>query len=42
MINVGRYLEYCEGCSVPWGNTMNTVGVILSRVGVFSIVGILK
>ena len=19
MINVGRYLEYCRGCSVPWG-----------------------
>ena len=33
MINVGRYLEYHGGCSVPWGDIMSTVGVILSTVG---------
>ena len=26
MINVGGYLEYREGCSVPWGDIMSTVG----------------
>ena len=29
----GGYLEYRGGCSVPWGDTMSTVGVILSTVG---------
>ena len=33
MINVGGYLEYRRGCSVPWGDIMSTVGVILSTVG---------
>ena len=33
MINVGGYLEYRGGCSVPWGDIMSTVGVILSTVG---------
>ena len=33
MINVGRYLEYREGCSVPWRDIMSTVGVTLSTVG---------
>ena len=33
MINVGGYLEYHRGCSVPWGDIMSTVGVILSTVG---------
>ena len=33
MINVGGYLEYRVGCSVPWGDIMSTVGVILSTVG---------
>ena len=32
MINVGGYLEYCGKCSVPWGDIMSTVGVILSTV----------
>ena len=27
MINVGGYLEYREGCSVPWGDIMSTVGL---------------
>ena len=29
----GGYLEYRGGCSVPWGNIMSTMGVILSTVG---------
>ena len=29
----GGYLEYRGGCSVPWGDIMSTVGVILSTVG---------
>ena len=33
MINVGGYLEHRGGCSVPWGDIMSTVGVILSTVG---------
>ena len=33
MINVGGYLEFRGGCSVPWGDIMSTVGVILSTVG---------
>ena len=33
MINVGGHLEYRGGCSVPWGDIMSTVGVILSTVG---------
>ena len=33
MINVGGYLEYRGGCSVPWGDIMSPVGVILSTVG---------
>ena len=33
MINVEGYLEYRGGCSVPWGDIMSTVGVILSTVG---------
>ena len=33
MINVGGYLEYRGGCSVPWGDIMSTVGVVLSTVG---------
>ena len=27
------YHEYRGGCSVPWGDIMSTVGVILSTVG---------
>ena len=33
MSTVGGYLEYCGGCSVPWGDIMSTRGVILSTVG---------
>ena len=33
MINVEGYLECREGCSVPWGDIMSTVGVILGTVG---------
>ena len=33
MINVGGYLEYRGGCSVPWEDIMSTVGVILSTMG---------
>ena len=33
MINVGGYLEYCEGCSVPWGDIMSTVGDYLEYRG---------
>ena len=33
MINVGGYLEYREGCSVPWGDIMSTVGVF-STMGI--------
>ena len=33
MSTVGGYLEYRGGCSVPWGDIMSTVGVILSTVG---------
>ena len=29
----GGYLEYRGGCSVPWGDIMSTLGVILSTVG---------
>ena len=29
----GGYLEYPGECSVPWGDIMSTVGVILSTVG---------
>ena len=32
MINVGGYLEYRGGCSVPWGDIMSTVGDIMSTV----------
>ena len=39
MINVGGYLEYRGGCSVPWGDIMSTVGDIMSTVGMFSTVG---
>ena len=50
IIKVGRYLEYCGGCSVPWedttmhvGDIMSTaiihVGDIMSTVGVFNTVG---
>ena len=33
MINVGGYLEYRGGCSVPWGNVMSTVGDYLGYRG---------
>ena len=29
----GGYLEYRGECSIPWGNIMKTVGVILSIMG---------
>ena len=29
MMHVGGYLEYREGCSVPWGDTMINVGEYL-------------
>ena len=32
-INVGGYLEYREGCSVPWGDIMSTVGGYLEYRG---------
>ena len=32
MINVGGYLEYLGGCSVPWGDIMMHVGGIMSTV----------
>ena len=37
MINVGNILS-TVGCSVPWGDIMGTVVVILITVGVFSTV----
>ena len=33
MINVGGYLEYRGGCSVPWGDIMSTVGGYLEYRG---------
>ena len=33
MINVGGYLEYRGGCSVPWGDIMSTVGGYLEYLG---------
>ena len=33
MINVGGYLEYRGGCSVPWGVILSTVGDIMMHVG---------
>ena len=39
MSTVGGYLEYREGCSVPWGYH-DKCGGILSTVGVFSTVGV--
>ena len=27
MSTVGGYLEYCGGCSVPWGDIMMHVGI---------------
>ena len=39
MINVGGYLEYRGGCSVPWGDIMMHVGDIMSTMIVFSTVG---
>ena len=33
MINVGGYLEYRGGCSVPWGDIMSTVGGYLKYRG---------
>ena len=46
MSTVGGYLEYREGCSipwgcsVPWGDIMSTVGDIMSTVGdIMSTVG---
>ena len=30
---MGGYLEYRGRCSVPWGDIMNTMGVILSTMG---------
>ena len=38
MSTVGGYLEYCRGCSVPWGYP-DARGDIMSTVGVFSTVG---
>ena len=32
MINVGGYLEYRGGCSVPWGVIMMHVGDTMSTV----------
>ena len=32
MSTVGGYLEYCGGCSVPWG-MFSTVGDIMMHVG---------
>ena len=32
MSNVGGYLGYRGGCSIPWGEILNTVGVF-STVG---------
>ena len=32
MINVGGYLEYRGGCSVPWGDIMMHVGDMMSTV----------
>ena len=37
MINVGGYLEYRGGCSVPWGDIMSTVGGYLEYRGGCSI-----
>ena len=39
MSTVGGYLEYCGGCSVPWGDILINVGDILSTVGVQQVVG---
>ena len=33
MINVGGYLEYRGGCSVPWGDIMSTMGGYLEYRG---------
>ena len=33
MINVGGYLEYRRGCSVPWGDILSTVGGYLEYRG---------
>ena len=33
MINLGGYLEYHWGCSVPWGDIMSTVGGYLEYRG---------
>ena len=38
MINVGGYLEYREGCSVPWGDMMSTVGVFSTMGDIMSTV----
>ena len=34
MINVGGYLEYRGGCSVPWGDIMMHMGGVQYRRGV--------
>ena len=33
MSTVGGYLEYCGGCSVPWGDIMINVGGYHDKCG---------
>ena len=36
---VGGYLQYCEGCSVLWGDNISTVGDNFSTVEGIQYVG---